>query len=163
MGLDGSRLRRPEWIVGAGGVVLLASMFALSWFEETQEAGPGSRIFIKTSVSGWHGLGHLRWLVVITVLAAFGLVLLQASRRAPALPIGAAIAVTIVAAVTVVWLLYRVLISAPGDRQAGAFVGLISACAIVYGGYESMRKEGIAPQDQPQEIPTVPLEEKPGT
>jgi uncharacterized membrane protein len=162
MDLDLSRVRRPEWIVGAGGVVLLASMFVLSWYQLTQGAGPpGGKIFIKTSVSGWSGLTHLRWLVLLTVLAAFALVLLQAGRRAPALPVGAAVAVTIIAAVTLVWLVYRVLISAPGGRQAGAFVGLLSTCAIVYGGYESMRREGIAARDQPQDVPTVTLEDDP--
>lgn len=150
--------------MGVGGLVLLASTFVLSWYDLKLASGPAqSQLFVKTSVDGWHGLHHARWLVVLTLLAAFALVVLQASRPAPALPISAAVAVTILGALTVLWLIFRVLVSAPGDQKLGAYIGLISACVIVYGGYESMRKEGIASRDEPKEIPTVTLEQEPGS
>ncbi len=62
-------------------------------------------------------------------------------------------------------LLYRVLVNEPGpdsivQQKAGAFVGLISAIAIVYGAFWSMREEGIADQDGPGEIETVRLAER---
>ena len=56
------------------------------------------------------------------------------------------------------WLIYRVLISPPGgSRDLGGIIGLLSALAITYGGYASLRLEGIAPADGPGEIPTVSL------
>ena len=40
MDFDPSRLRRGEWIVGAGAVVLLASMFVLQWYGVSGQLGP---------------------------------------------------------------------------------------------------------------------------
>jgi hypothetical protein len=164
MSLDWSRLRRGEVIVGAGGLVLLVSTFLLSWYNLKLGTGPaGSRIFIKTPVDGWNGLTHGHWLVLLTILLAFALVFLQAWRPAPAWPMSASVAVTIVAGVTSLWLIYRVIISTPGDRKFGALLGLVSALFIVYGGYDSMRQEGIASDDAPKDIPTVSLKDQPGT
>jgi hypothetical protein len=52
-------------------------------------------------------------------------------------------------------LIYRVLIDPPPHEQAGAYLGLLSAVALAYGGYLSLRQEGIAPTDAPTEIPVV--------
>ncbi len=144
--------------MGAGGIVLLASMFLLPWYGVTLGAGPGSvRHFVTVSVDGWHGLMHLRWLILLTILAAVALVLLQATRRPPALPTTASVLVTIVGGLTAALLIYRVLINEPGAQKVGALLGLISACAIFYGGYASMREEGISPKDERAEIPAVRL------
>jgi hypothetical protein len=165
MGLNSSRLRQPEWIVGAGGVVLLASMLLLPWYQLTRSsAPPGSTYFVTTSVDGWHGLSNARWLILATVVAAFALVFFQATRRAPAVPVTLSLLTALLGGLTVLWLIYRVLISPPGgDRKAGAIIGLLSACAIVYGGYQSLRREGIAAADGPGEIPTVSLGEQGGS
>jgi hypothetical protein len=165
MGLDSSRLRWPEWIVGAGGILLLASMLLLPWYGLTYSSPPpGPRYFVSTSVDGWNGLSHAHWLLLITILLAFALVYFQASRRAPAIPVALSVLTPILGSVTVLWLIYRVLISPPGgDRKTGAIIGLLSACTIVYGGYWSMRRDGIATADGPSEIPTVTLGQKSGT
>ncbi len=57
-------------------------------------------------------------------------------------------------------LIYRVLINVPGsdsvvDARVGAYLGLATALAILYGGYRSMRREGISPNDAPAEIETL--------
>jgi hypothetical protein len=159
MGLESARLRRPEWIVGAGALALLASMLLLQWYGFTKSSPPpGPRYYITTSVDGWNGLNDARWLILATVLAAFALVFFQATRPAPAIPVTFSLLTAALGALTVLWLIYRVLISPPGgDRKAGAIIGLLSACAIAYGGYASVRREGIAPADAPSEIPTVGL------
>ncbi len=46
-------------------------------------------------------------------------------------------------------------ISPPAHEQAGAFLGLLSAIGLAYGGFLSMREEGIAARDAPREIPVV--------
>jgi uncharacterized membrane protein len=144
MQLQLKRLRWPEWVVGVGGLVLLASMVLLPWY--------------KRSVDGWDGLRHAHWLVLLTVLLALALYLFQAGRRAPAIPVTLSVFAAIGGGLASVWLIYRVLISPPGgSSEVGAFVGLLSALAIVYGGYASMRMEGIAASDAPAEIPTVRL------
>jgi hypothetical protein len=43
------------------------------------------------------------------------------------------------------------------DRQAGAFIALVAGILVAYGGFRSLRQEGVAPQDERTEIPTVKL------
>lgn len=147
LGLRLSRLRRGEWIVGAGSLVLLASMIVIPSFRPAHHA---------SLVDGWHGLSHARWLIVVTIAAAFALVVLQAGLRAPALPATFSLLVMVLGGVSTLWLVYRVLISPPADsRDVGGFVALVSAAVIAYGGWASLRQEGIAPQDGPPDIPTI--------
>jgi hypothetical protein len=161
MDLDPSRLRRGEWLAGAGALVLLASLFALPWYAVKAPYRPtASLLGVATSPNGWHSLTQVRWLLALTILAALALGYLQATRRAPALPVTFSMIVTVLALAAVLVLIYRVLINEPGadsvvDQRAGAYLGLISACVIVYGGYASLREEGIAERDGPGEIETV--------
>ena len=77
--------------------------------------------------------------------------------RAPALPVTLSVLASILGGVSVLWLIIRVLIDPPGGRGIGGWVGLLGAAAITYGGFASVRLEGIAPEDGPAEIPTVEL------
>jgi hypothetical protein len=163
MDFDPSRLRRGEIIVGAGSVVLLASMFALEWYGITTELRPTAPSLVySTSVNGWDALTNVRWLMLLTIACGLALVYLQAARRAPAIPVTLSVVVTVLGLLTVLVLIYRVLINEPGsdavvEQKAGAFMGLASAIAIEIGGYLSMRDEGIAEKDAPAEIETVSL------
>jgi hypothetical protein len=158
MGLDGARIRRPEWIVGIGGGVLLASMLLLPWYQLTQaSAPPGPPQFINYSVDGWNGLKHAHWLLLVTVLVAFAALFFQARQRAPAIPVALTLLAGMLGGLSVLWLIYRVIIDPTGGREIGGWVGLLGAGAIAYGGYASQRLEGIAPKDAPPEIPTVDL------
>lgn len=161
MDLDPSRLRRGEWTAAAGAVVLLASMFALPWYAVKAPYRPtASLLGVATSPTGWQSLDHLRWLLAITGVAALALAYLQASRRAPALPVTFSVIVSGLGLLSSLALVYRVLINVPGadgvvDQRAGAYVGLVSACTILYGGYLSLRIEGVAERDGPGEIETI--------
>jgi prepilin signal peptidase PulO-like enzyme (type II secretory pathway) len=144
MDADPARLRRGELLAGTGAVLLLVFMLAGKWYGH----GGGAR-------TGWEALTTLRWLLVVTIAAAFALVLAQITRRAPAVPVTLSLAVTLLGLISVLALIYRVLISAPAHEQAGAFLGLISALGLAYGGFLSLREEGIAHRDAPSEIPVV--------
>lgn len=158
MRLRFSRLRWPEWVIGAGGVLLLVSMLLLSWFQLTESTpGPPPKYFVATSVNGWRGLAHAHWLLLLTILAAFAVVFFQARERAPALPITFTQIAAVLAALTVLWLIYRVWIDPPGGRQIGGWIALLSAAAILWGAWRSFRLEGIAEADAPHDIPTVTL------
>ncbi len=157
------RLRSGEMIAGAGGVLLLIFMFALKWYAVS---GALSRMFVSlgrpTSWSGWSGLTHLRWLLLVTILAALALAFFQAARQAPAIPVTTSVIVTVLAGLSVLALIYRVLITPPGpggfvDRQAGAYLGLLAAIGIGYGGYRSMRQESGSELGAHQEIETVTI------
>ena len=161
MAPDPARLRPGEWIAGAGAIVLLASMFLLQWYEVTSGSGrSGSKFSVSTSVNGWQALTAIRWLLLVTIVASFGLVYLQASRRSPAIPVTMSLVVSVLGILTVLVLIFRVLIDLPAlvgtvSASAGAYVGLVGAIAIACGGYASMRQEGVSPRDEPAEIPTV--------
>ncbi len=163
MDFDLARLRKGEWIAGAGSIVLLASMFLLKWYGLTAAVTPmAQRLGISTSVNGWHGHTTLRWFMLVTVVLGLALAYFQAARRAPAVPVSIGAVTIVVALITLIALLYRVLINEPGpdsliDQKAGAFVGLLATLAIVVGAYLSLREEGIREADGPGEIPVVPL------
>ena len=163
MDLTPSRLRKGEWIVGAGGIALLASMFLLKWYGLTGALAPqAERAGFSTSVNGWHALTTLRWFMLVTIIISLALVYIQASRRSPALPVSLSLVGVVVALITLIALIYRVLINEPGsdsliDQKTGAFVGLIAMLAIVGGGYLSLREEGVREADGPGEIDTIPL------
>jgi hypothetical protein len=161
MDLDPSRLRRGEWVAGAGALVLLASVFALPWYAVKAPYRPtASLLGVATSADGWHSLTGLRWLLVLTFISAVSLAYFQATRRAPAIPVSLSVIVSVLSLISLLALVYRVLINVPGadsvvDQRAGAYLGLLSTCAVLYGAYESLRREGIAARDAPGEIETV--------
>ena len=163
MAFNPARLRKGEILVGAGSIVLLASMFLLKWFGLSGSlAAQAQHEGFATSVNGWHGLTTLRWFMLVTGVLGLALVYFQGTRRAPALPVTMSVVVLVVGLITLIPLIYRVLINEPGpnsviDQQAGAFVGLIAALVVVVGGYLSLREEGVREADGPGEIPTIPL------
>jgi hypothetical protein len=163
MDFDPARLRTGEMIVGASGLVLLASIFVLDWYGLNGTLAPtAARLGLPVAVNGWHGLTTVRWLLLLTVGCALALVYFQASRRAPALPATLSVILTVLAIITTLVLVYRVLINPPGPgdvitARTGAYVGLLSAFALLYGAWRSSRQEGIAERD----APTVRLVEGP--
>jgi len=97
-----------------------------------------------TTFDGWNGLQTLRWLLLVTIVAALALAYFQASRRSPAIPVVLSVIVTVLGGLSALALIYRVLINTPAstlDQRAGAYLGLVAAIVIAYGGYKSMREE----------------------
>jgi hypothetical protein len=158
MGLRASRLRWPEWLVGAGGLLLLIAMFLMPWYTITLKSHPpGPIALIPQPIDGWHGLQVGHWFLLLAGLLALAATFFQAQRRAPALPVTLTVIATIFGGISVIWLIIRVLIVAPGGRGMGGWVALLGAAAITYGGLKSMRREGIAPEDGPAAIPQIDL------
>jgi peptidoglycan/LPS O-acetylase OafA/YrhL len=144
MSFDLSRLGRGEWIVGAGSVVLLASMLVLPWYQVGSHA-----------VTGWNALITFRWFAVATLVLAGAMLFFQATRRAPAIGLSLSVFVAFFAAVTAAWLILRVGIDPPTGRKIGGWVGLAGALAIMCGGVSALRREGLPPRDAPASIPTI--------
>jgi len=147
MEFDPSRLRRGELLAGASAVLLAIFMVGGKWYG----AGTGN----GGSQTGWQALTDLRWLLVVTIVAAVALVILQATRGAPAIPVTMSLIVMLLGIVTVLALIYRVLIDPPPHQEAGAYLGLLSAIGIMVGGYLSLRQEGVAARDNRRDIPIV--------
>jgi len=157
MDFDPARLRKGEMIVGASAIVLLASIFVLTWYRLRTV-----RLGVPTSVDGWNGLANLRWLLLVTGLAGLALVFFQATRRAPAVPVSFSVIAAVLGLLSSLALIYRVLINQPGpnnliDQKAGGFVGLAAALVLTWGAYLSLREEGTLERDGPGEIETVRL------
>jgi hypothetical protein len=156
MGFKASRLRSGEWIVGVSALVLLVLMFALPWYDPRL---PG-----VTSQNGFNALTHLRWLVLITIAAGLALFFLQGARRAPALPVSFSVFVTVLGALTSLWMLYRVVIAPPSSstlykQTIVAYIGLLAMLVLTYGGFRSMREEEKADPARNEAIEEVNLGE----
>lgn len=146
-GFDLRRLRLGETVAGGSAVLLLIFMFVPDWYavngtlHETLSSLGG-----QTSWNGWWGLSGLRYLVLLTIIAALALTWFQAARPEPAMPVVLSVIVTVLAGATVIALIYRVVSGPPSygsvlDQQAGPYLGLVAAIGIAYGGYKSMREE----------------------
>jgi hypothetical protein len=160
--VEPSRLRRGELIAAASAVLLIVLMASLTWYGiKTPLGWTAATLGVPTSFTGWNALTHLRWLVIVTTLAALALAYFQATRRAPAIPACLSVIVVLLGLITLLILAYRVLIDQPGASDVGprigAYLGLLSALGILYGGFASLRQEGIRPADGPAEIETVSL------
>jgi hypothetical protein len=147
MGFDPSRLRRGELLAGACAVLLAVFLFGLHWYAGAGRTGG--------SLTGWQGLTNVRWLLLVTILCALALFVLQATRRAPAIPVTMSMVVMLIGLLSVVVLGWRVLLSAPAGQQAGAYLALAATLGIAIGGSLSFRQEGISPRDAPTDIPLV--------
>lgn len=146
-GFDPRRLRAPDWLAGAAGLVLLLDLFAVRWYGN----GDGS-------VSGWTALTILRWLLVLGGVAGVGLLVAQARCRAPAVPITVTVLTSLIALICLIAVVIRTL-DPPGslELRAGALIGLVATAALLIGGVQSMRQEGILDRDGPGEIPTLSI------
>jgi hypothetical protein len=135
-----SRLRAAELVAAGAALVLLVLMLALHWY------GPRT---------GWQALTVWRWVGLVTILTAFALAYFQAARRAPAVPSVLGVAISVLGLINLVWLAFDVIFNHPGHQRLPAVLGLLAAGLLLYGGFTSLRREGIAARDAPGQIPTV--------
>lgn len=152
-----SRLRSGEWLVAVSTVVLLVVLVALPWY------GYASDEHISVTITGWQEFTHLRWLLVLTIAGGLALVVSQAACRAPAIPVTLDVILVVLAALTSLWLIYRVLIQVPGSdgllvQKPAAYVGLASALALTIGAFRSLRTEDPPDLARNAAIPTIELD-----
>jgi carbon starvation protein CstA len=138
-----SRLRDGEWIAGAGGVGLLVSL-RLDWY---------------SGASAWRAFSVLDVVLALLALVPLALVVLQATRESPSLPVAFSVLTTLAGALATLLILYRILNQpGPNDRvevELGAWIGLAAAALAAVGGWRSLREEEIPG------IPLPPVEELP--
>ncbi len=155
--------------MGAASPALLICLFVLPWYGDKAVFARVASGFGPTDATGWQSL---EWISLLVVLASVGGILAwwwQGTRSAPALPVCATVITTVVSALLVVALIYRVLIEPPSvllagaagvdtiETKIGAYLGLALSVALLAGGYLSLREDGIAAGDAPQEIETLRL------
>jgi hypothetical protein len=144
--------RRPRIRVGAlvsavSALALLVILFFMEWYGVAGVPDPSAvRPAESSAENGWHGLTVTRWVLVATIVAAIGAVVLHASQREHGNKTDTSLIVATLGAVSSVLLIYRVLIVLPAstrviDQKLGAFLGLLCALGIAWGGYESIREQ----------------------
>jgi hypothetical protein len=137
--LDLRRLRAGEWLAGAGGIGLIASLF-LPWFD---------------GESGYEALTVVDVLLTPIALLALALPVLQATRDSPALPVAAAVLTATFGIAGVLLVLFRIVDDpwAGAERDTGIWIGLASAVAIEVSGWMSLDDEyveGLPPDAEPE-------------
>jgi hypothetical protein len=141
------RVHRGELISATSALVLLADMFLLKWYGVVGIPGPfAARSAISTAENAWNGLSVVRWLMLLTIAVTIGSVVLHATQRSHGARTDTSGLITALGTITAALLVYRVLIDLPSlnevvDQKIGAYLGLLAAVCLAFGGYESMREE----------------------
>jgi drug/metabolite transporter (DMT)-like permease len=125
------RVRGADWLAAAGGVGLLAAMF-LSWY---------------SGMSAWQALSVLDVVLALLAPVPLALVVLQATRTSPSLPVAFSVLTTVAGALATLLILYRI-VNQPGpndvvDVEIGAWAGLAAGAVMAAGGWRSTRAEAI--------------------
>jgi hypothetical protein len=136
MSTDRSSVGTGELVATAGGLVLLLLLFVLKWY------GPGAITVtqqVSGTINGWHGLIHLRWLLLVTIAASLLLLVIAAVGSGPGVRLLFSVIVLALGVVSFLWLGYRVLISVPPHEKPAAYLGLLCTLAISVGAGWALR------------------------
>jgi hypothetical protein len=147
------RLRDGEWIAGAGAVALLVSLF-LHWY------GLDLGLDVAVEATGWQAFDVLDVVLVLLALVPLALVVTQATRLSPAIPVFFSVMTLLAGVLAALLILYRI-IDQPGPNdvvgvEAGAWLGFLAASVVAFGGWRSMRVEPV-PGQPPRPIEDQPL------
>lgn len=147
------KLSPGEKIAGGSAILLFIFMF-FEWFgvEVTGVTG------FSGSVPGgggnaWDALDFIPIVLLITIVAALVLVGLRLTDSAYEPPAPMSTIVTVLGVISVVLILFRIIfppsfgdfggVSVDATLSLGIFLGLIAAGGIAFGGYSTMKEEGI--------------------
>jgi hypothetical protein len=147
------KLGTGEKIAGGSAILLFIFMF-FDWFGVEVSGVPGfSGTVPGSGGSAWDMLDFIPIVLLVAILAALVMVGLQLadSVAEPTVPLSTV--VTVLGVISVLLVLYRIVdppgggsyggVSVDTNLQVGIFLGLLSAAGIAYGGYSTMREEGI--------------------
>jgi hypothetical protein len=141
------RIRVGALVSAVSALALLVILFTMEWYGVAGVPDPSAaRPAVSTAESGWNGLTVTRWVLVATIVASIGAVVLHASQREHGNKTDTSLIVATLGAISSGLLIYRVLIVLPAgsrviDQKLGAFLGLLCALGIAWGGYESIREQ----------------------
>jgi hypothetical protein len=138
------RIYHGELTSAISALLLLVLMFATRWYGVAGVPDPSAaRPAISTAVDAYNGLPVVRWVMLLTICAALGSVVLHASQRSHGNRTDTSRLVAGLGSLTALLLVYRVLIALPSpgrvtDQKLGALLGLLCAFGIALGGWQSM-------------------------
>ena len=141
------RIRVGALVSATSALALLVIMFATEWYGVAGVPDPSAvRPAVSTAENAWHGLTVTRWVLLATIVASIGAVVLHASQRGHGNKTDTSLIVAALGALSAGLLVWRVLIELPAgnrviDQKLGAFLGLLCALGIAWGGYEAIREQ----------------------
>jgi hypothetical protein len=143
------RLRRGEAIAGVAAVLLFAFTF-LDWFRG-ELAGGQSVSAPDLGGNAWESLDLIPVVLLVAIVVTLAAVALRLSGAVYRPPVPANALVAVLGGLAALLIVLRLLdapsvelggLSIQTSPQLGAFLGLIAAAGIAYGGYSAMRAEG---------------------
>jgi hypothetical protein len=131
----------------ASALLLLVLMVGVAWYGVDGIPGrPGSPSRVTGAETGWQAMTDLRWLVLLTVILAFAVLVVHAARPTRQAVAGLRLALLVTASATALALIVRVLIDLPSservvDQKPGAILGMVASMGIAYGAGEAVREQ----------------------
>jgi hypothetical protein len=125
-------------------LLLLVLMSATKWYGTVSPAGAANHGGRASSATAWSELSDVRWLLALTILAAFAAVLLHATQRSHGAQTDTSFVLATLGTLSAIALFVRVLVDLPAphaviDAKLGAYLGLLAAIGIALGGVESLQ------------------------
>jgi hypothetical protein len=147
------KLSPGEKIAGGSAIALFIFMF-FNWFgAEVSGVGGFSGSVSGEAGNAWDTLDFIPIVLLIAVIAALVMAGLRLTDSAAEPPVPMSTLVTVLGVISVLLILFRIVdpptfasfggVSVDATLSIGIFLGLIAAGGIAYGGYSTMREEGI--------------------
>jgi hypothetical protein len=147
------KLSPGEKIAGGSAIALFIFMF-FEWFGvEVSGVGGFSGSVPGGGGNAWDALDFIPIVLLITIVATLVLVGLRLTDSAYEPPVPMSTIVTVLGVISVVLIVFRIIfppsfgdfggVSVDATLSLGIFLGLIAAGGIAFGGYSTMKEEGI--------------------
>jgi hypothetical protein len=147
------KLSPGEKIAGGSAILLFIFMF-FEWFGvEVTGVGGFSGSVPGGGGNAWDALDFIPIILLITIVAALVMAGLRLADSAYEPPVPMSTIVTVLGVISVLLILFRIVdppsfgdfggVSVDATLSLGIFLGLIAAGGIAFGGYSTMKEEGI--------------------
>jgi hypothetical protein len=161
MSFDIKNMRRGDQLMGGGAVALFIAMFFFKWYGGSATSSVGG-FNVSNSLNGWHSFTNSRWVWLITIIVALGVVAIRMGMIKVESPVSLGAVVAALGALSTVLIFYRIVhhpsggisgtvagvhYSASYGIKIGIWIGLIAAGVITYGGIAAMQEEGTSLAD----------------
>jgi len=151
--MDVDRLSPGEKIAGVSAILLFIFMF-FNWFGvEVSGVGGFSGSVPGAGGNAWDALEFIPIVLLLAIVAALGTVALRLSDSTFEPPVPMSTLVTVLGVISVLLILFRIIdppsfdsfggVSVDATLSLGIFLGLVAAGGIAFGGYSTMKEEGI--------------------
>jgi hypothetical protein len=158
MDFDINRLRRADQVIGGGAIAFFIFLFFFHWYGVSSNVSSIAGVNVNISKSGWDTFTNSRWIWLLTIIVALGVVFATATQRHIQSPVGLGVIVAGLGGLSAILILYRIVHHPTASASFGSYhaslgiklgiwLGLIAAGVVTYGGYLAMQAEGTSLSD----------------